>query len=155
MDKRLWAVVMVGATALLTACAGLLAPTASHEKLFFAMQIEERGTVVARPKLVGEAGRPLSMRLVAPDWPERSGLSLKLQPEREGDGYRVKIGLLLPDRDSPAIGELSLLHGEERRLLLSEADRPIRVKLMVMRVDSPEFEAYMQLARRDLARRTS
>jgi hypothetical protein len=155
MHKRAWAVVILAAGGLLTACTGLLKPDVAPEKLFFAMQIEERGRVIARPKLVGETGRALSMRLVDPRRPERTRLALRLQPERAGDGYKVQIGLSMPDRADSPQGELSLLHGEERRLVLSEADRPINVRLMLMRVDSPEFDAYMQIARRNRARRTS
>ena len=41
------------------------------------------------------------------------------------------------------LGEVGLLHGEERRVRLGDATE---LKLMLLRVDSPEFRALMRLA---------
>lgn len=154
MRRYLWASLLAVMSAGLVACAGLL----SHprdEKLFFALQIEDRGLVLARPKLLGEVGRPVTMKLVDAGDPEHTRLSLQLEPKRIGKTYQVQIGMELAGRTEPLGGELQLHHGEERQVLLTGAQRRVLVRMLVMRVDSPEFEAYMELARREMARETS
>ncbi len=146
MDRRLMALV-VCACALMGACAGMLVHP-SQEKLFLALQIERGGQVIARPRLLGATGRMLTMRLMDPDLPDRPKVDLQLLPEREGKAYHVQIQLTLPDRAGSASGELELGHGQERSLILAERDRPVTVRVLLMRVASPEFEAYMSLARR-------
>ena len=146
MDRRLLALI-VCVCALLVACAGLLAHP-SDEKLFLALQIEREGQVIARPRLLGASGRLLSMKLMDPDQPDRPKVDLQLLPEREGLAYRIQIQLSLPDRAGAALGELELGHGQERSLTLAERDRPVTVRILLMRVASPEFDAYMNLARR-------
>src|SRR3712207_8453561 len=47
-----------------------------------------------------------------------------------------------------AHSELSLLHGEERRLDLGTHAGDLEVSLVLMRVDSPEFRALMDLSSR-------
>lgn len=149
MDRRLLAI-LIGACALLAACAGFLAQT-SDEKLFFALQIESEGRVIARPMLLGASGRELSMRLLDPDQPDRPKVDLHLLPERDGAGYRVQLQLTLPDRARAESGELEIGHAEQRTVTLAQNDRPVTVHLMLMRVASPEFKAYVSLARRQVS----
>jgi hypothetical protein len=84
---------------------------------------------------------------VQPDAPDRPRLALELVPEREGSGYRVQLQLALPDRAEVKRGELALGHGEERKLELPDAVRPLTVHVLLMRVASPEFQTYLRLAR--------
>lgn len=146
--KKNWAWIVVASSAalLFAACATWMGDTPA-ERLFFALQIEDGERVVARPQLLGEAGKRLTLRLAQPARPEEARLSLELSPERFGEGYRVRFGIGLPDRADVKRGELSLLHGEERKLVLTDSVRPLTVRLMVMRVASPEFEAWIRLAR--------
>jgi hypothetical protein len=148
MDKRLMALMLVLVSALASACGGLMARDDEPEKLFFAMRIEEGGQVIAHPHLLGETGHKLSMRLVDPARPELTRLALEMDPQREGKGYRVKVGLGLPQLEAPRVGELSIAHGEERRLALG-TDGKLTVTLMLMRVDSPEFKAWLKLVERE------
>ncbi|MGI5862470.1 MAG: hypothetical protein ACOX6T_10500 [Myxococcales bacterium] len=143
------------AAALVSACSGILSSHNQPEQLFFAMRIEDEGQVLARPHLLGEAGHKLSMRLVDPNRPELTRLKLELLPERTGDGYQVQLGVATAKRPTPHVGMLSLLHGEERKLVLRGADGPLEVTLLVMRVDSPEFEAWKELVRREQLDRSS
>ena len=152
MDKRLWAVAISGIVAIAGACASTLpGEPAPGERLFFALQIDDGEKVIARPKLVGDAGRPITMNLVDPLHPGESKVALELRPEKDGDGYRVHVRLVLPGMAHAATGELALLHGEERSVPLDPSGSPVTVKLMLMRVKSPEFDAFMELARRHLA----
>ncbi len=146
MDRRFLAV-LIGACALLVACAGLFARP-SDEKLFFALQIESEGRVIAKPMLLGASGRELTMRLLDPDQPDRPKVDLHLLPERDGSSYHVQLQLTLPDRARAESGELEIGHAEQRTLTLAQDDRPVTVHLLLMRVASPEFQAYVSLARR-------
>lgn len=155
MDKRAWVVVVVALSAAISACSGLLAQNNEPEQLFFAMRIEDEGRLLARPNLLGETGHKLSMRLLDPERPELTRLALELLPERQGEGYRIQLGVAAAGHAGPQVGALALLHGEERKLVLKGPDRPIEVTLMLMRVDSPEFKAWLELVRREQAARSS
>ncbi|MBI5546448.1 MAG: hypothetical protein HY901_21405 [Deltaproteobacteria bacterium] len=147
--SRMMAVGM-GVALLFTACGSLLRPEPA-ERLFFALEIKDGDRVVARPHLLGKEGKLLSLRLVEPSRPDLPRLSLELVPERQGDGYRVQLKLALPEHDGVRQGELLVGHGEERPLLLTDPVRPLSVRLLLMRVASPEFEAWMRLAQPTLA----
>lgn len=153
MASKRWSVgiSVVSAVVLVLACAGIYAQT-PQEKLFFALQIQDGDRVVARPQLVGETGKKLTLRLVEPGRPDHSRLALDLVPERSGEGYELELKLALPDRDGPRAGSLALGHGEERQLRLDDPVRPISVRVMLMRVASPEFEAWMRLGKAAPAR---
>lgn len=147
--KNVWSIAIsaVSCMVLGVACAGILSRPAASEKLFFALQIDDGDRVVARPQLVGEVGKRLTLTLVEPERPDRPRLALELVPEHDGDGYRVQLKLALPDRDGARVGSLALSHGEERRAVLADPVRPLSVRVMLMRVASPEFEAWLELAR--------
>ena len=148
--KKTWSIGISAASCLVlcVACAGIWTRTApAAEQLFFALQIVDGDRVVARPQLLGEVGKRLTLRLVEPDRPDRAQLALELVPEHDGDGYRVQLKLSLPDRDGPQEGGLELGHGEEKRVLLADPLRPVSVRVMLMRVASPEFKAWLRLAR--------
>ena len=154
MNRRSWSVGLLAlSVSALAACTGLLTKESEPEKLFFAMKIEGGGQLLARPHLLGETGHKLSMRLVDPSQPAQSRLALELFPERDGEGYRLQLGVALADAE-PQLGALSLMHAEERRLKL-DGERPLLVTVMLMRVDSPEFEAWMELVRREQATQSS
>ncbi len=155
MKKRTWAVLSLLALGVTAATIALLAHRLEHEKLFFALQIEEGGVILARPKLLGETGLALSMRLVDPEEPERTRLALELLPSRTGRAYHVEIALEIPGKGAQISGELELMHGEERHVNLSGTSQAFTVTMLLMRVDSPEFDAYMELARRELESQAS
>ena len=146
MRRRAWMVVtLLGAVA--SAGAVIASDSPRPEQLYLAMEIEREGAVVARPMLVGETDRELRMSLIDPSRPDRPRLSVDLLPHGEGKAYRVSIRVSTPERATPASGELAICHGEQRSVVLSEASQPLTVRLMLMRVDSPEFRALMRLGR--------
>jgi hypothetical protein len=112
----------------------------SPQKLYFAVEVLKEGQVVARPKLLGEAGRRLVAERRAPG-AQTSDYQLSLMPVFNGDHYRIALDLRLPDREGHS--DLALLHGEERRLELGRKPGDLSVRLLVMEVDSPEFRALM------------
>lgn len=129
-------VVVAAVGALLVGCASN-APTRRAEPLYLAIEVTENGKTVASPKLLGFEGKSITAERRAPG-AATPDYRLILRPEEEGAGYRV-----LLDLDTPAghrQTKLGLLHGEERSVLL---DQTTQLKLMLMRVDSPEFRALM------------
>ena len=147
--KKTWSLGISAASLLVlcAACAGIWARGGEGEKLFFALQIEDGDRVVARPQLLGEVGKRLTLRLVEPDRPDRPRLLLELLPERDGEGYRVQLKLALPRLEAMREGSFDLAHGEERQVALDGPGQPLAVRVMLMRVASPEFEAWLRLAR--------
>jgi hypothetical protein len=132
---------------LLALCVACIHAAPPAERLFFALQIEDGGRVVARPQLLGETGKRLTLRLVQPDHPDQPRLALELVPEKDGDGYRVQLRLAVPDHEGVKEGALELAHGEEREMKLADPVRPMTVKVLLMRVASPEFRTFIRLAR--------
>lgn len=127
---------------LVVAAAGCAAPAAqqepAREPLYFAMELKQNGAEVGRPKLLGFEGR----RVTAEKTAEASGAPayrLVLKPTESGAGYRVVLELTLPGGTQSV--ELAMLHGEERTVKFAGATE---LKLLLMRVDSPEFRALMR-----------
>jgi hypothetical protein len=99
---------------------------------------------VARPKLLGESGKLLRAERRAP-----GALSpdyrLALVPSLlEGGGYSLALDLALGG-GLRGHSDVPLLHGQERRVELGAAPGELEVSVMLMRVDSPEFRALMEL----------
>ena len=119
-------------------CAAQAPVTRAPEALYLAVEVREHGQTVARPKVVGFEGKNITVERRQPnsDSPE---FRLVLMPKEEGQGYGVKLDLQLPS--GRRLGHVGLLHGEERRVVL---DQDTELKVMLMRVDSPEFKALVQ-----------
>jgi hypothetical protein len=116
-------------------CAAQAPVTRAPEALYLAVEVSEHGHTLARPKVVGYEGRNITVERRAPDAPQ-ADYRLVLMPREEGQGYGVKLDLQLPS--GRRLGHIGLLHGEERKIIL---DSDIELKVMLMRVDSPEFKA--------------
>ena len=123
-------------------CAAQAPSTRAPEALYLAVEVREHGQTVARPKVLGFEGKNITVERRQPnsDSPE---FKLVLMPREEGQGYGVKLDLQLPS--GRRLGHVGLLHGEERRVML---DADTELKVMLMRVDSPEFKALVQRAPR-------
>ena len=105
--------------------------------LYVSMEIRQAGHVVARPQLVGTSGHTLHMLLRRRDGSPR--LSLELDPTLRGPRVGLDLELNLPLEHG--LGQSMVLqHGQEATFTLS---RDVQVKVLVMRVKSPEFEAYI------------
>ena len=125
---------------ILLACAGAKR-SGDGEKLYFAVEVFRDGRVIAKPKLVGEEGKIVRVErrqpgATSPDY------QLALLPSAKGGGYSIQLDVLVPEAKGHS--ELALLHGQERKIAVGE----LEVSLMVLRVDSPEFRALMDLAAR-------
>ena len=134
MNVRLFLVSLLTLVATL-GCAAQAPSTRPPEALYLAVEVQEHGRTVARPKVVGFEGRDITVERRAPN-ASTPDYRLKLMPREEGQGYGVKLDLELPS--GRRLGHVGLLHGEERRVVL---DENTELKVMLMRVDSPEFKA--------------
>ncbi len=118
-------------------CTASSSTSRTPEALYLKVEVQEHGKTVAAPNLLGFEGRHIivekrASKAVAPDY------RLVLMPNEVGAGYGVQFDLVLPS--GHRMGQVGLLHGEERRVLL---DDDTQLKLLLMRVDSPEFRALM------------
>jgi hypothetical protein len=121
-----------------------MAPTpATAEPLYFALEVRREGRLVAQPKLLGETGRTLRAERRKPG-ALNSDYQLILTPMLEGQSYRLALDLTLPELRGHS--DLSLLHGQQRKLQLGNFPGELEVSLLLMRVDSPEFRALMDLS---------
>lgn len=137
MNPRLFLLSLM-ALVVLVGCAAQAPVTRAPEALYLAVEVREHGQTVARPKMLGFEGRNITVERRQPNstTPE---FRLVLLPKEEGQGYGVKLDLQLPS--GRRLGHVGLLHGEERRVVL---DENTELKVMLMRVDSPEFKALVQ-----------
>ena len=131
---------LMSLTVLLVAvgCAAQAPVTRAPEALYLAVEVQENGHTIARPKMLGYEGKNITVERRQPN-AEYADFRLVLSPKEEGQGYGVKLDLELPS--GRRLGHVGLLHGEERRVVL---DRNTELKVMLMRVDSPEFKALVQ-----------
>ncbi len=129
------------------AAATELWPSASQrgagEPLYFALEVTQNGQVVARPQLVGVSGKDVRLLLHHRDGSPRMALLLhpSLAAPYDGNHYGVEVQLELPGEGLQR--SLELQHGEVIHTAMSNN---VEVSLMMMRVRSPEFEAFIREA---------
>ncbi|XXF81532.1 hypothetical protein P2318_06490 [Myxococcaceae bacterium GXIMD 01537] len=127
----------------------LAAPApARAESLYFALEVRREGRLVAQPKLLGETGRTVRAERRRPG-ATQPDYRLVLTPTAEGEAFRLELDLALPELRGHS--ELALLHGQERKVQLGRFPGELEVSLLLMRVDSPEFRALMDLGADDSA----
>jgi len=130
---------------LLVGLASSLVPTtAQAEPLYFALEVRREGRLVAQPKLLGETGRTIRAERRKPG-AAQPDYRLVLTPIAEGNTFHLSLELSLPELRGHS--ELALLHGQQRKLQLGKAPGELEVSLLLMKVDSPEFRALMDLAK--------
>lgn len=115
----------------LAGCASQSSATRPPEALYLSVEVREHGQTVASPQVVGFEGRNIAV--------QHPKYRLLLSPKEEGPGYGVKLDLELPS--GHRFGRVGLLHGEEREVRLDDG---VELKVLLMRVDSPEFRALIE-----------
>ncbi len=114
-----------------------VAPAESPEALYVTVEVEQHGKTVATPHLLGFEGRHIIVQ--KEQEADRPAYRLTLLPQHQAGGFGVKFDVELPDL-AHRVGRVALVHGEERQVALPG---DTMLKLMVMRVDSPEFRSLM------------
>ncbi len=117
-------------------------PAIPAEKLYFAVEVRKDGRLVGKPKLLGESGKAIRVERRQPGAAE-ADYRLVIVPAPDGEAFKVKLDVALPDASGSS--DLALLHGQERKVRLG-ARGDLEVKLLLMKVDSPEFRALMDLS---------
>lgn len=107
------------------------------EPLYFAIEMRQGGHLVGTPRLVGFSGKSIVAERAAPG-ARHADYHLELHPTAKGPGYQV--GFSLDLGQGLRSSQLSLLHGQERTFQLDESTE---VRLLLLKVDSPEFRALM------------
>ncbi|GMU62799.1 MAG: hypothetical protein AMXMBFR34_45620 [Myxococcaceae bacterium] len=125
-------------TAALLGCASATPTTRAPEALYLAVEVQHDGQTVASPKVLGYEGHRVVVERRSPS-AANPDYRLTLTPHEEGQGYKVLLDLDLPS--GHRFGRVGLLHGEEQKVAL---DSNTELKVMLMRVDSPEFRALIQ-----------
>ena len=115
----------------LVGCASQASAPRPPEALYLSVEVREHGQKVASPQVVGFEGRNIAV--------QHPKYRLLMQPKEEGQGYGVKLDLELPS--GHRLGHIGLLHGEERAVRLDDG---VELKVLLMRVDSPEFRALIE-----------
>jgi hypothetical protein len=122
----------------------LAAPSSARaEPIYFALEVRREGRLVATPKLLGETGRTVRAERRRPG-AAQPDYRLVLTPTAEGETFRLELDLALPEIHGHS--QLALLHGQERKLQLGRVPGELEVSLLLMKVDSPEFRALMDLS---------
>ena len=112
------------------------------EPLYFNVTVSRHGQPIAHPQLVGESGKDLRLVLSEPTGEPRMELRLHPSLVRPLDGSHLAVDLHLDVPGEPGLkSSLKAAHGQEVEAALSD---DVDVSLMVMRVRSPEFEAWVR-----------
>jgi len=119
----------------------LLTPMARAEFIYLQLELRRDGKVVGEPQLVGETGKALKAVRRAPG-AEQPDWRLQLMPRAEGDHYALEVGVEIGEQRGHS--DVSLDHGQRRQVRLKGNDE-LEVRVLLMRVDSPEFRALMDL----------
>ncbi|HYV46745.1 MAG TPA: hypothetical protein VFA20_17895 [Myxococcaceae bacterium] len=115
--------------------------------LYFKLEIRREGRLIAMPQFLGEAGRVLRAErrppgATVPDY------RLVISPFQQGDHrFQLKLDVAVPGRQGSS--QVQMDHGEVRKVELGPRKGDLEVKLLLMKVDSPEFRALMKLNARD------
>lgn len=132
---------MRGLWALLALVCAVLPFQARAEFLYLHVEVRQEGKLVAKPHLLGETGKALHAVRRAPG-ATQADYSLRLTPRVEGDHYEVQLGVEV--RGEVGQRRVELGHGQRRQFQL-EGGKQLEVSVLLLRVDSPEFRAYMDL----------
>jgi len=132
---------MRGLWALLALVCAVLPTQVRAEFLYLHVEVRQEGKLVAKPHLLGETGKSLHAVRRAPGAQE-ADYSLRLTPSVEGDHYALQLGVEV--RGEHGKSRVELGHGQRRQVQL-EGGKQLEVSVLLMRVDSPEFRAYMDL----------
>jgi len=123
------------------------APEQAGTRLYFALEIRREGRLVARPQFLGETGKVLKAErrqpgAAVPDY------RLMISPlQRSERRFHLELDVEVPGRKGAS--RIQMDHGEVRKAELGPRKGDLEVKLLLMKVDSPEFRALMQLSERE------
>lgn len=105
---------------------------------------DSEGRVVARPRLIAQAGKPAEVVLHDPADPAHVRLSFRVEATREPTGeITLDYTLRIPDRDLSSQGRLSLTPGVQEPVDLG-GDGELLATWFALPVPSAAFDAYLE-----------
>lgn len=143
--KRAICIVALMTTGLGSAAFAASRPQAT-EKLYLALEVRQEGKLIGTPKLLGEIGKAVRAERRQPG-AAVADYRLALLPVQFGDFFQIDLDVKLPKAEGH--GNLFVMHGEQRRVELGDKPGDLVVSLTVMKVNSPEFKALMNLVASD------
>jgi hypothetical protein len=115
--------------------------------LYFKLEIRREGRLIAMPQFLGEAGRVLRAER-RPPGAAVADYRLVIAPVQASEHrFHLKLDVAVPGQQGSS--QLQMDHGEVRKVELGPHKGDLEVKLMMMKVNSPEFRALMKLNARD------
>ena len=115
--------------------------------LYFKLEIRSEGRLIAMPQFLGEAGKVLKAER-RPPGATTADYRLIIAPFQQSERrFHLKLDLAVPGQQGSS--QVQMDHGEARKLELGPRKGDLEVKLLLMKVDSPEFRALMKLNGRD------
>jgi len=118
--------------------------TGSAGQLVELSVMDSEGRVVARPRLIAQAGKPAEVVLHDPVDPGHVRLAFRVEATREPTGEIVlDYALHIPDRDLSAQGHLSLTPGVQEAVDLG-GDGELFATWLALPVPSAAFDAYLE-----------
>src|SRR5262249_53978168 len=111
------------------------------------LEIRREGRLLAMPQFLGEAGKVLRAER-RPPGASVPDYRLEISPFQATEHrFHLKLAVAVPGQHGSS--QLQIAHGEVRKLELGTRKGDLEVKLLLMKVDSPEFRALMKLSNRD------
>jgi hypothetical protein len=115
--------------------------------LYFKLEIRREGRLVAMPQFLGEAGRVLRAER-RPPGAAAADYRLVISPLQASERrFHLKLDVAVPGQQGSS--QVQMDHGEVRKVELGPHKGDLEVKLLLMKVNSPEFRALMKLKARD------
>ena len=112
--------------------------------LYFKLEIRREGRLIAMPQFLGEAGKVLRAER-RPPGAEVPDYRLVISPFQATERrFRLKLDVAIPGQHGSS--QLQIDHGEVRKVELGPRKGDLEVKLLLMKVNSPEFRALMNLS---------
>lgn len=117
------------------------------EALFFDLEVRDaEGDVVARPRLVGKAGRRTQIHWSAPE-SDDAPMCIVLDPLAAQDGLDMSVDLSVDGRTEHRRSRLAMPMRGRWSFSVATEEGVFDVSLLAYRVDSPEFETYLERMR--------
>jgi len=111
--------------------------------LYFKLEIRREGRLIAMPQFLGETGRVLRAER-RPPGAAVADYQLVISPFQQSERrFQLQLDVTVPGRQGSS--RVQVDHGEVRKLELGPHKGDLEVKLLLMKVDSPEFRALMKL----------
>jgi hypothetical protein len=107
--------------------------------------VDDRGEVVARPRIICPVGKPAQLLLHDPLDPDDVRLAFRVAATREASGeVALDWALWMPERAVAASGKLSLTPGVEQAVTITQDQGALVATWLAVPVPSAAFDAFLE-----------